>query len=697
MSTQNANSVSITGGSITGITDLAVADGGTGASTLTGYVKGSGTAALTASATIPNTDITGLGTMSTQAASSVAITGGSITGITDLAVADGGTGASDAAGARTNLAVPGTGVSNTFTANQIISVTDNTNAALRITQTGTGNALLVEDSTNPDSSPLVVNADGQLLIGNTTAQTGINALSGGVIQVIGPGGADQSISVFAEVDLATTSGSIRQHRKRTTGAVVADDRLGIQQFAGFSGTNYRTAASLYAEQDGGTISDTSMAGRLVFATTPNGSTSASERFRIGSAGQLGIGGANYGTSGQFIKSAGSAAAPSWASIANTDVSGLGTMSTQNANSVSITGGSITGITDLAVADGGTGAASFTAYSVVLGGTTSTGPLQNVSGVGTSGQVLTSAGAGAAPTWAAPTAGSGALIRAPQILTSGTSYTTPAGCTAIYVEQVGGGGGSGGINTNSDNAKSGTGGGGSGAYAAKYFSGISSSTIATTGASGTGATATITFATQASAPSVGTRVTISGVTPTGYNGTYTVTASSTTSVSYASATTGSQTVAGTIAIGSTLTYAIGAGGTAGTAGGNGGTGGSTTFTVSGTTVTAAGGVGSTGISNSTASTAGGAGGAGTNGDINVTGTGGVSGGGFGDGGVGGAGGNSFFGGGAAGTVRTTDGVTAGIAGTSGGGASGAAVETTTATESGVGAAGGAGLIRITEYT
>jgi len=92
MSTQDASAVAITGGSITGITDLAVADGGTGVSTLTGYVKGSGTSPLTASATIPSTDITGLGTMSTQNANSVAITGGSITGITDLAVADGGTG-----------------------------------------------------------------------------------------------------------------------------------------------------------------------------------------------------------------------------------------------------------------------------------------------------------------------------------------------------------------------------------------------------------------------------------------------------------------------------------------------------------------------------------------------------------------------------------------------------------------------------
>ena len=61
---------------------LTVPNGGTGAATLTGYVKGSGTAALTASATIPNNDITGLGTMSTQAASAVAITGGTINGTT---------------------------------------------------------------------------------------------------------------------------------------------------------------------------------------------------------------------------------------------------------------------------------------------------------------------------------------------------------------------------------------------------------------------------------------------------------------------------------------------------------------------------------------------------------------------------------------------------------------------------------------
>lgn len=72
---------------------LPVASGGTGATTLTGYVYGNGTGAMTASTTIPNTAITGLGTMSTQNANNVAITGGSIINLTtfDGITIDGGT------------------------------------------------------------------------------------------------------------------------------------------------------------------------------------------------------------------------------------------------------------------------------------------------------------------------------------------------------------------------------------------------------------------------------------------------------------------------------------------------------------------------------------------------------------------------------------------------------------------------------
>jgi hypothetical protein len=78
--------VTITGGVITGITPVAVADGGTGGATQSQA----------------RTNL-GLGTIATQNASAVAITGGAISGITPLPVLSGGTGASTASSARLNL------------------------------------------------------------------------------------------------------------------------------------------------------------------------------------------------------------------------------------------------------------------------------------------------------------------------------------------------------------------------------------------------------------------------------------------------------------------------------------------------------------------------------------------------------------------------------------------------------------------
>lgn len=69
-------------------------------------------------------------------------------------------------------------------------------------------------------------------------------------------------------------------------------------------------------------------------------------------------------------------------------------------------------------------------------------------------------------WAAVSA-SGQLIRAPQILTSGTSYTTPSNCTSIYIWAVGGGG-NGGNATRNGTTGAVAGGGGAGATCMKYF-------------------------------------------------------------------------------------------------------------------------------------------------------------------------------------------------------------------------------------
>lgn len=56
---------------------------------------------------------------------------------------------------------------------------------------------------------------------------------------------------------------------------------------------------------------------------------------------------------------------------------------------------------LEVEHGGSGRSSATPYAVICGGTTNTGPHQSVPTLGSSGQMLTSQGAGTLPTWTTP--------------------------------------------------------------------------------------------------------------------------------------------------------------------------------------------------------------------------------------------------------------------------------------------------------
>src|ERR1700680_4556608 len=64
---------------------------------------------------------------------------------------------------------------------------------------------------------------------------------------------------------------------------------------------------------------------------------------------------------------------------------------------------------LPVIYGGTGNTTFTAFSVITAGTGATTPFQNVVGLGTSGQVLTSNGVGMLPTWQNASPGGGAIV------------------------------------------------------------------------------------------------------------------------------------------------------------------------------------------------------------------------------------------------------------------------------------------------
>jgi hypothetical protein len=134
-----------------------------------------------------------------------------------------------------------------------------------------------------------------------------------------------------------------------------------------------------------------------------------------------------GTSGQVLTSAGSGT-PTWST--------LGTMAAQNSTTVAITGGTITGITDLAVADGGTGASTLSANAVLLGNGTSA--LQTVA-PSTSGNVLTSNGT----TWtssapASTSTGAGTLTASGQTftITTGSQGKCLINLSASYVAAFG---------------------------------------------------------------------------------------------------------------------------------------------------------------------------------------------------------------------------------------------------------------------
>lgn len=139
---------------------------------------------------------------------------------------------------------PTTNVTNSFTTNQVIDASTSV-AALRITQRGTGEALRVEDETNPDSSPFVIDATGQVYVGSvnsasklpTTRQyLNIAGTSGpGVIQLADTGNVGTLDGLIEFHDLQNTSNSAGTRNAYIAGWVegtaTANNRGGMLTFA----------------------------------------------------------------------------------------------------------------------------------------------------------------------------------------------------------------------------------------------------------------------------------------------------------------------------------------------------------------------------------------------------------------------------------------------------------------------------------
>ena len=98
---------------------------------------------------------------------------------------------------------------------------------------------------------------------------------------------------------------------------------GIITAPGFSASGNITAGSINIGNNiqlgnAGVATATTFVGNLTGNVNNTGNLllqiGGSEKFRVGGSGQLGIGGANYGTSGQVLTSGGSGSAPTWSTI-----------------------------------------------------------------------------------------------------------------------------------------------------------------------------------------------------------------------------------------------------------------------------------------------------------------------------------------------------------------------------------------------
>ena len=344
--TSVATGTGLTGGPITStgtisLANTAVSAGSYGSAsqvpTYTVDAQGRLTAASNTAISIANTAVSGLGTMSTQNANSVSITGGSVSGITDLAVADGGTGASDAAGARTNLGAVGTGLTisagtgltggGDLSANRTISL-----ANTAVTAASYGSASQVATFTVDAQGRLTAASNTNIAIANT-AVSGLGTMSTQSANNVSiSGGSITGITDLAVADGGTGASSASGARSNllpsytsNAGKVLAVNVGGTDvEWIAAGGVGTVTSITAGTGLTGGTITST---GTIALADTAvtaasYGSASAVATFTVDAQGRL------------------TAASNTNIAIANTAVSGLGTMSTQNANAVAITGGDI---------------------------------------------------------------------------------------------------------------------------------------------------------------------------------------------------------------------------------------------------------------------------------------------------------------------------------------------------------------------
>ena len=317
------------------------------------------------------TSVHGLGSIATQASGSIGITGGNITGITDLAPADGGTGISTYAkgdliwaSAANILAALNSG-----SASQVLITTPTGLAWSTSGSGGVTDATFVTLSSSTGLSAERVLATGSALTmvdGGANNNITLSVVQGAIDHGSIAGLSDDDHTQYTRKDTLTTKGDVYVASAASTPARLGSGSDGQVLRTSATGLEWTTTGSYEAAHN--ILSSThldALAGSVTRGNLIIGSGSSTKWTQLSS-----------GSSGQYLGAGGADVA--WVTI-NT-----GSIASQAANNVSITGGSITGITDLAVADGGTGLGTYTKGDLIWASAANTLAQLNS---GSTGQIL----------------------------------------------------------------------------------------------------------------------------------------------------------------------------------------------------------------------------------------------------------------------------------------------------------------------
>lgn len=172
---------------------------------------------------------------------------------------------------------------------------NSTSPALRITQTGTGAALLIEDSASPDATPFLIDGNGVLIKGSTTA-----------VDALDYGGTTRTFSTQVQGNQFATAGILQafyanvangapfvfaRSRNATVGTHTVlqnGDTMMVLLAEGSDGTAFVRGAHILADVDG-TPSSGVMPGKLFFGTTSKSGGSPVNRVAIDSNGMTTLG------------------------------------------------------------------------------------------------------------------------------------------------------------------------------------------------------------------------------------------------------------------------------------------------------------------------------------------------------------------------------------------------------------------------